>query len=454
MIREALVFVGVFALLIASPAAADDERDIVCEAFELSENDPFIASIKYEGTDARNAVWSIAEKAVHLEFISRIVIEAPARRLWSLCARDDVVHIELIGDQEKDSVLHRILELWRINQYIVGGRFNVSAFNFSQGVRKEAMGQRESAEKTLAEALESISRRLAPVFVAAGNTGTTDLNAYANGQSVFPVVATEPDGLEIYSGSSRPGQKSDPRRLFLFSDGAPRPPGGIDAKHLACESGDHLTIGQMLLPENARIDPGGSSFAAFAATAAACPVHQYLEVMNAYLSAGKAVGDVQLDPFVAYYVDNSVSPSCPALENRLADKRKQYAPIYNLRIPQKKRIQDMFFGNSMLFNLRYSTPLLRSFFESLPETSLIEGYEGAQRIVSQEVVQQRLSEMTFSDWLEIGGNKRSLYYPRWLAIAGRDIAPVLPRETIEQIAGYCQVASLFIVLPDDPPSPF
>ncbi len=454
MKRWSTLLVGILTLIVSSPVLSNVERDIVCEKFELSGNDPFIASIKYQGTDARNAVWSVGEKAVHLEFISRIVLEAPGDQLWSLCGRDDVLHIELIGEQQKDSVLHRILELWRIQHYVVGGRFELSAINFSQGVRKEAIGRGESAERTLAEALDVISRRLAPVFVAAGNTGATDLNAYADGDSVFPVVATEQNGAKLFSSSTRPSGKHDPSRTFLFADGAPRPNGEIDREHAACGTGDHLTIGQMLQPENAGISPGGSSFATFAVTAAACPVHQYIQVVNAYLSAGKAVGDVQLNPFVAYYVDNSVSPNCPALKNRLADKRRRYVPIYTLTIPQKARFQTMLFGESMLFNFRYTTPLLRSFFRTLPKTALAAEYKGAQHFVNQEVVLRRLSEMTFADWLEIGGNKRSLYYPRWLATAKKDSVPALPRETIERIAGYCQSASLFMVLPDKPASPF
>ena len=170
--------------------------------------------------------------------------------------------------------------------------------------------------------------------------------------------------------------------------------------------------------------------------------------MNAYLSATRAVGEVQLDPFIAYYVDNPISPACPALINRLADRREKYVAYYKLTAPQKARIQDMFFGNSVEFNLRYSPPILQSFYRSLPERRLVEGYEGGQRYVSIAGVLNRLREMTFTDWLEIGANKSSFYYRRWRDAAAKDSNPLLSGETIDAIAEYCRAASLFIVLPD------
>jgi hypothetical protein len=291
------------------------------------------------------------------------------------------------------------------------------------------------------------------VFVAAGNVGTVGVSEYAEGDSVFPVVATEKDGRALFPPTSRPGASDDPARLFLFADGGPRPQGPVDGLGQECPTTEHLTVGQLLLPEGAGIDSGGSSFATFAATAAACPVHQYLQVVNAYISGTDAVGEVTLDPFVAYYVDNPISPTCPALKYRIADRREKYVPIYNLTTPRKSRIQGFFFG-SVEFNLRYSPPILEHFYRSLPERRLVEEYEGAQRYVSMAAVLDRLREMTFADWLEIGANKRSLYYQWWRAAAAQDPAPVLDGETINAIAEYCRVGSLFVILPDIAISPF
>lgn len=445
---------ALLALTAGTATLARAEMDVVCDALEGYLSDPVFASIRYESREARNAAWSAADTAMHLEFISRVIARAPADRLWPLCEREDVSDIELIGEGEKDSVLHRLLELWRIHHYVVGGRFEISAFNFSQGVRASAIGKDRSAERTMAEALEAIARKLAPVFVAAGNEAAVGVSKYAVGASVFPVVATENAGAAIYGKSSRPDGSVDPRRLFLFADGAPRPPAPIDEEAAACEQTGHLTVGQMLLPEEAGIDPGGSSFATFAATAAVCPIHQYLEVMNAYLSATQTVGATRLHPFIAYYVDNPISPDCPTLDLRLADKQRKFAPIYYLQAPEKQRIQNFFFGNSVVFNLRYSTPLLRAFFRSLPETTLAEEFRGPQHYVSQRTVLQHLSGMTFSDWLALGGNRRSLYYSRWREKAAEDTAPVLSPDILRTIAQYCEAASLFVVLSDDPPSPF
>lgn len=439
------------ALVIASfcsPAVAAADRSIVCERIEAAEDDRLTISVKYRSHDARDFVWSIADARVHLDFISRVVSDTRADRALPLCRRDDVEDIEIIADAEKDSTLHRLLEVWRVYHYVLGGRFEISAFNFSQGVRTAALHKDKSGERTMAEALDTLGLKAAPVFVAAGNAGTAGLSEYTSGASVFPVVATEGYGHAIFPPSSRPSAGDDPRRLFLFADGAPRPQGPVDDLAGACPTTEHLTIGQMLLPEEAGIDIGGSSFATFTATATACPVHQYLQIVNAYLSAIHTVGEVRLDPFVAYYVDNPISPTCPALTYRLADRREKYIPIYRLNIPQKSRIQDFFFGNSIEFNLRYSPPILQYFYRSLPEQHLAEGYEGAQRYVSISAVLDRLREMTFADWLEIGANKHSLYYQSWRSAAAQDPTPILDGETIDAIAEYCRIGSLFIILPD------
>lgn len=431
----------------APPSVAAD-LSVVCEELEAAERDPVTLSVRYSSPEARDLVWSIAEVAMHLDFISRIVADTRADRALPLCGRNDVVDIEKIAGTEKDSALHRLLEVWRVYHYVIGGRFEVSAFNFSQGVRTAALHKDKSGERTIAEALDAVGRKAAPVFVAAGNAGTAGLSEYAYGESAFPVVATESHGRAILATSSRPGAGDAPRRLILFADGAPRPQGPIDDLGEACPTTEHLTVGQMLLPEQAGIDPGGSSFATFAATAAACPVHQYLHIVNAYLSATRAVGDVPVDPFVAYYVDNPISPTCPALTYRLADRREKYVPRYTLTVPQKSRIQEFFFGNSIEFNLRYSPQILRHVYRSLPDRRLIAGYTGEQRYISTSVVLNRLRQMTFADWLDIGANKRSLYYARWRAAAVQDPAPMLDRQTIDAIAEYCRVGSLFIILPD------
>jgi len=445
-VRRALAGLLVVATAIASQTASAAEKSTVCSQFEDAEDDDVTISVKYAGREARNVAWSIAVQGVELDFISRLVIDTNADKALQLCEREDITDIEAIGASEKDTTLYRLLEVWRVYHYVIGGRFDVSAFNFSQGVRPVALHRGISAERTMAEALDVLARKAAPVFVSAGNSSEAGVSDYIDSESVLPVAATMEHGKEIFSPSSRPAATDDPR-LFLFADGGPRPKSKVDETDETCPTTKHLTVGQMISPDEAGIEPGGSSFATFAATAAACPVHQYLQIVNAYLSATRAVGEVQLEPFIAYYVDNSVTSSCSALKNRLADKRDKYVVSYNLSVPEKARYQNFFFENSVEFNLRYSTPLLRSFFRSMPERHLVEGYKGPQRFVSTSAVLERLRGMKFADWLNIAANKNSLYFSRWMTAAQKDTAPALDSGTIDAIGSYCRNYSLFVVLP-------
>lgn len=441
------------AIAIASQTATAADKSTVCSQLEDAEDDGVTISVKYTGREARNAAWSIAAQGMQLDFISRLVIDTNADKVLQLCQRDDIADIEVIGTTEKDTTLYRLLEVWRVYHYVIGGRFNVSAFNFSQGVRPVALHRGISAERTMAEALDTLARKAAPVFVAAGNSGEAGVSDYIDSESVLPVAATLEHGNAIFAPSSRPAATDHPR-LFLFADGGPRPRSEVDQTDNTCPKSEHLTVGQMMAPDEAGIDPGGSSFATFAASAAACPVHQYLQIVDAYLSATRAVGEVQVEPFIAYYVDNPITASCSALKNRLADKRSKYDVKYNISVPEKIRFQDFFFGNSVEFNLSYSTPLLRSFFRSMPEQHLVEGYQGPQRYVSTSAVLAHLRGMTFADWLNIAANKNSLYFPGWMAAAQKDSAPLLDSETIDAIGAYCRNYSLFIVLPQLGPSHF
>ncbi|MEP4987070.1 MAG: hypothetical protein ABJV68_05180 [Paracoccaceae bacterium] len=427
----------------------------MCELLEDYRNDTVTVSVKYGTRELQNRVLQVSNPVMHLDFISRVVGDAKGEDILALCDDPGVRDIEYIAPNQKDSTLHRLLEVYRVYHYVIGGRFPIAAVNFSQGVRRDAIGNNVSGERTMAEALDVVARRAAPVFVAAGNSGDTRLSRYAEGEHVFPVVAAQGNGAALFPETSRPDAMTDKGRLFLFADGAPRIetsridelPGALDPKH-------HLTLGQLLMPERSQITVGGSSFATFAATPTACLVHQYLQVVDFHLSAEKPVGQVQAQPFVSYYVDNGIPQDVPALKNRLADKRKKYAPIYEISTSNKQRFDDFFFGNTVEFNLRYSTPILRAFYRTLPEVDLAGGFEGYQRYVSFDAVLGKLRAMTFADWIAIAGNKRSTYFGRWIDLAQQDPAPLFDNATMDAIAAYCRDYTLFIILSDEAKSKF
>ena len=437
-------------------AQAQQELRELCTILEETRGDVVTLSVKYGTPAARDVANQMMNPSMHLDFISRMVGDVSAVDALTLCDRDGVPHMELIAGTVKDVTLHRLLEIYRLYTYILGGMYPIAAVNFSQGVRPSALGQNKSGERTVAEALDAVARRGAPVFVAAGNSPAFGLNPYARGEGVFPVVATESDEATVFSKSSTPPASYNPKQLFLFAKGAPRPKDGPadEVKDPACRSGEHLTVGQLLQPETAAIEGGGSSFATFAATASACYVQQYLQIVNTYLSVIKAIGDERVTPFVSYYIDNPISEKCSALEYRLADKRKKYVPEYEIDVARKTRLHEYFSKATVEFNLRYSTALLRAFYQSLPALDLVEDFRGPQRLASTASVVSALKKMTLVDWVRIAANKQSLYYPRWVETAAKDGEPVLDRKTIDKIVAYCRHASLYVVLSDTATSGF
>ena len=434
--------------MFTSQSHADLVAD-ACETIEEAEDDILLISVKYDSQSVRDNLWKIAQQAMHMAFISRIVSNTRASDILPLCDNPDIADIEIIAWSEKDSVLHRLLEIYRIHHYVIGGRFDVSAVNFSQGVRYSALGKNISGERTVMEALDAVSSRAAPVFVAAGNAGTLGINGYSKGSFIFPVAASQNNGHSLYPQTSRPDSSTDPRQLYLFADGAPRATKSTyDNLPDNCNSQRHLTIGQMLLPEESEIKIGGSSFSTFSATSSACLVHQYLQVAEFYLSASKPVGEVRAEPFISYYIDNPIEPTCEALTNRLADRRNKFVPVYDISIQAKTRIQNFFFGNTVEFNLNYSTPLLKAFFRSMQPTRLAADFPGHQIFVSQNTVSENLKSMTMGNWVAVAANHESLYYQQWQDEAQSDVEPMIDSKTVDRMAEYCRTGSLFIVLPD------
>ena len=226
------------ALLCAGGIDAHADMSEVCDNLEEAGDDQVTLSVKYQSVEARDAVWSVMNPVMHLDFISRVIGDVSADDALAFCRRIDVAHMELIASKTKDVTLHRLLEIYRVYTYVLGGRFSVAAFNFSQGVRNQSLGKGESGERTISEALDVVANRIAPVFVAAGNSPEIGLSPYAGGGAVLPVVATEAGGSAIFARSSRPSVADGPNRLFLFADGAPRPQAssvdGID--HPACNT--------------------------------------------------------------------------------------------------------------------------------------------------------------------------------------------------------------------------
>ena len=428
----------------------------VCDDLEEADDNMITISVKYRSVNARDLAIRTMNPFMHLDFISRVVGVAAANDALTLCKHTDVVHMELIARTVRDITLHRLLEVYRVYLYARAGTYPIAVVNFSQGVRTSFLGRNISGERTLVEALDAISRDVAPVFISVGNSPDFGLDPYSKGEATFAVVATDSEATQILPTSSRPSSSDNTQKLFLLSDGARRPISGPADAHNdnACNWGDHLTLGQLLQPEDSRILGGGSSFATFAVTPTACYVHQYLEIMATYLPATRPVGMVNVEPFVSYFIDNPIDRNCPALKHRLAQNRRIHEAEYVFHVDQKIRFRDFFVAATVEIDLRYSTRLLREFFLRLPRSTLVPYFEGPQRLVDSDRVVSALRKMTLEDWVHVAGNSGSYYYPEWLRKAAQDKEPVLDNNTIETIVSYCEERTLFLVLPDVVPSAF
>lgn len=202
-----------------------------------------------------------------------------------------------------------------------------------QGVSYWDRNTGERGDKTIAEALDVLASRIAPVFVAIGDGPELGVGGWALAPSALPVVATKSNGSEILPNSARPPVENPPWRTLLYADGEPTGGQNASPQDVACGAGAHLTADQMLRPEAAVIPPpGGSSYATFKATWNACFIHQFTEILRVQLRARTGVGNVEVEPFVAYYVDSPVNKSCAATRYRWADQREQLeAPRYEVK---------------------------------------------------------------------------------------------------------------------------
>ncbi|WP_287188565.1 hypothetical protein, partial [Mesorhizobium sp.] len=304
-------------------------------------------------------------------------------------------------------------------------------------------------DQTIAEALDVIGSRTVPVLVAVGDGAEFGVGAWAKAPSVLPVVATTSGGAAILDNSARPERNQTPWRTVLYADGAPVAGEEQLSQGKACGDGAHLTANQMLHPETARIvQPGGSSFATFKATASLCYVHQYTELLRVLLRARTPIGLVEVEPFVAYYVDSPVNRACPALAHRWADQRKQFgAPQYWIEASDKSRLDEFVNGNSIELRPNYSIPLVKAFLNHLPEHRMTDS-EANERYVSSKTLLAMLRRFHLTDLIEVAANSGNVRYAEWKQLAAKDGTPAVREQLVDAIESYCGNQSLFLVLSD------
>ncbi|TAY98663.1 hypothetical protein ELH79_09400 [Rhizobium leguminosarum] len=409
-----------------------------------------ILSIKYADAQARERIVHLVSGSADLPFINRVVVRIERERALSLQGDPDIVDVEVFGSASADRTFHKLLELYRVYLYQVSGRFNISALNFSQNVNYFDRNSQERGDRTIAEALEILGSRIVPSFVAVGDGANFGVGSWAKAQSVIPVVATMHGGSSIMSNSARPARENAVWPLVLYADGEPAT--GLDeaSRAPACGEGSHLTADQMIHPESARVPaPGGSSYATFKATSSLCPIQQYTELLRVMLRARTPVGFVEVEPFVAYYVDSPVNRECPALNYRWADQRLQFgAPKYAISAEDKLRLDSFVSGNSIELRPNYSIPLAKAFLSQLPELHMTDAGV-KERSVSHLQVLEMLRAFRFSDLLEVAANKRNIRFSQWKNLAERYDRPIIDARLIDAIQSYCENQSLFLVLSDE-----
>ena len=441
--------IGLAILLYSNAALAEVPLDFWTRLAGQSEG-PVVLSIKYADFAARTRVLDKSFGGADLPFISRIVVRID--RDAALSMEDDIgiEDAEIFGSGTADRTFHKLIELYRIYLYQVSGKFNISAVNFSQGVRYFNRNSRERGDRTIAEALDVLGSRIAPVLVAVGDGPEFGVGDWAMAPSVLPVVATSDGGSEILANSARPEQGHTPWRTVLYADGAAQAGKSEASSAKSCGAGAHLTADQMLHPETSLVpQPGGSSYATFKVTSNTCYVQQYAELLRVLLRARTAIGYVEVEPFISYYVDSPVDRSCPALQYRWADQRRQYgAPRYQIKVGNKVKLDDFVSGHSIELRPNYSIPLLKAFLDHLPPTTMTNSGV-KERYVSADAVLEMLRNFSLVDLVEVAANKRNLQFESWRQAAQADHSPILQSDIIDAIESYCRDQSLFLVLSDE-----
>lgn len=451
MIRLAAIVLSCCIGAMTSGRAGAEISEEFWTRLALMDDAPVVLSIKYHDADGRRLVVAKTMGFTDLPFINRVVARMNRNDALSLRDVPGIIDIEIFGAHTADSTFHKLLELYRVYLYQVTGRFDISAVNFSQGVSYWDRNSEGRGDRTIAEALDVLGSRIAPVFVAIGDGPEFGVGGWAMASSVLPVVPTDHEGESILPNSARPTDKAS-WKTILYADGAAT--AGRPVTEPACGAGTHLTADQMLEPEIAAVpQPGGSSFATFKATWNACFIHQFTEVVRVQLRARTAVGEVEVEPFVAYYVDSPVDKSCTATRYRWADRRMQNdAPRYEILAEDKARLDNFVAGNSIELRVNYSIPILKAFLDHLPKRSFVAPGKN-ERFVSSQVVLTMLRNFKLADLIQVAANRRNVRYADWIKQASLDSAPLVRPDLMSAIEDYCRHRTLFLTLSDEA-SPF
>jgi hypothetical protein len=449
--RRASCLLLILCILLASFESTRAEiSDDFWDRLALRDDAVVFLSVKYTDREARKRIFDKAVDGADLPFISRLIIRINRDDALSLEKDPGIADAEILAFHSADYTFHRLLELYRVYLYQVSGRFNISAVNFSQGVSYWDRNSEERGDRTIAEAIDVLASRIAPVFVAIGDGPELGVGGWAMAPSALPVIATAGKGTQILSNSAKPPTQNAPWKTVLYADGEPTAGRSSDSLQQACGAGAHLTADQMLHPETAAIpNPGGSSYATFKATWNACFVHQFTEIVRVQLRARTAVGLAEVEPFVAYYVDSPVDKTCPATQYRWADQRLQLeAPKYEIKAEDKIRLDRFVSGNSIELRANYSVPILKAFLNHLPSRPL-SAAKLNQRYVSSDGVLKMLASFSLADLVDAAANPRNVQFEEWKRKAGNDTAPVLRPELVSAIEDYCRTKTLFLTLPDE-----
>lgn len=436
-------------LLCLSPSSAQVSDDF-WGRLSLRDDVPLVLSVKYADRSTRARVLAKSLGGADLPFISRVIVRIDRDAALSLQGDPGVKDVEVFGARTADRTLHKLLELYRVYLYQVSGRFDISVVNFSQGVPYWDRNSEERGDRTIAEALDILGTKVAPVMVAIGDGPELGVGGWALAPSVLPVVATNGSGTGILAESARPSKGHAPWKTVLYADGEPSDGATVSDEDEECGRGAHLTADQMLHPEAARVPPpGGSSFATFKVTSSVCLIQQYSEILRVQLRARTPVGVVEVQPFVAYYVDSPVDKSCSATKFRWADQRFQAdSPRYEIRPADKARLDAFVTGSSIELRAHYSIPILKAFLNHLSPGRMTDAGVN-ERYVSWDAVLTMLKGLTLRDLVEIAANRGNVRYQDWIRKADADAAPLVSADLVDAVANYCQNSSLFLVLTDE-----
>lgn len=394
-----------------------------------------------------------ADRHLRLSEIATLVVHAPAHAVLAAAARPSIRLIEIIDDDMEARVANILHALHAIGLQ-QGVMYQLGALNVSLGVQRVRLNTHRSAEQTMQRALEYMVRRhQIPVVISLGNDGPAPdlVNPWALARGVIAATATDVDGKELWSGSSRfkPGAGAGHDvfaahgylSIGAWAAGTPKTKAMLDAEKKvdltkAVGEGNEKFY---------RVD-SGTSYAAAEITRVICQVHQAVHLLRLQASATSPLHGM-LPQFVRSYIDTGVDANHPFFRNRLADRTPVNGGLPVKFSASRRQALHQFVRGGARLDLSYgpqiALALLKHAAKPVPDTGSDETGHG---FISRGLMTNALRDLTYVDFVNLfsseTGARLAALQKRAAALSDRLFLP----EEVSNLRAYCDDYDLVLML--------